>query len=284
MDLQDKTLVADGVEIRYRDTGGPGMPLVLIHGIACSLDDWEMTIPALAQDRRVIALDLPGCGLSAKPASRSYTLEESAGAVLALMDSLAVEEAHFGGFSLGGHVALICAKTAPLRVRSLLLQSPAGMGRRTIINFRLATLPLLGEILTLPGRSSMRMLMKLAVFDPALVSDELVEFRLGLARQPGAQAAFLKMLRSFSGLSGFEPTRVAALDQWLPKIDMPALVIWGSGDKFVPVEHAGLLKARLPDCRVSIYERCGHLPNAEHRDRFNAEAAAFLAEVDARAA
>ena len=71
-DFPERTVSVDGVRIAYVDHGrADGRPLLLVHGLGASLDHWTLTIPELAHNRRVLALDLPGFGRSGKP-DRSY--------------------------------------------------------------------------------------------------------------------------------------------------------------------------------------------------------------------
>jgi len=268
-----------GVKTRFRKVGDHGPPLVLIHGIASSIEDWEVNIPTLAQTHQVYALDLVGCGLSDKPANFDYSPRSLAEFVLAFMSAQGLDKAHLAGFSLGARLALDCASLAPERVSSLLLSAPAAVGPDTIINFRLASVVGLGEILTRPSRFGMRTLLNAAFHDRTKVTSQMVEDRLRLARLRGAQAAFLAMLRSVTRLSGFHPAVIADIQSRLPAIRQPSLVIWGVQDRFLPNRHGEILRRLLPNCRLANYEACGHLPHIEHSDRFNADAAGFLGSL-----
>ncbi len=276
MKCGDRYTEISGIRTRYWQAGETGPAVVLIHGIASSVEDWEANIAALAQRHRVFALDLVGCGHSDKPADYDYSLESLSAFVLEFMSAMNIEAAHLAGFSMGGHLALKCAHTAPERVLSLVLSAPAGMELDTIINFRLATVRGLGEVLTRPSRFGMRTLLNAAYHDRSKVTDAMIGDRLCLARLPGAQAAFLKMLRGFVRLRGFEPNRVADLQSWLPAISCPTLVIWGKQDKFVSVRHAEILRQRMPDCRVAVCDGSGHLSQAEQSEWFNEEVRGFL--------
>lgn len=278
---QDRFVDIAGVRTRFWQAGDRGPAVVLIHGIASSVEDWATNIPALARSHRVFALDLVGCGLSDKPADHDYSLRSLANFVLAFMSSQGLDTAHLAGFSLGGRLALDCASLAPERVLSLILCAPAAVGPDTIINFRLASVKGLGEILTRPSRFGMRMLLNAAFHDRSKVTSEMVEDRLRLARLPGAHAAFLSTLRGMVRLSGFHPEIIADIQSRLPTIRQPSLVIWGLQDRFLPNRHAQILERLLPNCRVAHYEACGHLPHDEHSARFNADAAAFLGGVAA---
>jgi pimeloyl-ACP methyl ester carboxylesterase len=280
--LVDQFIDVGSIKTRYWQAGREGSCVLLLHGIGCSVLEWERNIEALAVRHRVFALDLLGFGLTDKPSDDTYSLRRLAQFVLDFMTAKALSQAHIAGNSLGGRLALECASIAPQRVASLLLVDPAGMDRReTLFEFRLATLPFLGEVFTWPNRLGTKMLWRKAFAAPsAFVTEELVTAKLWLARQPGAQAAFLKTLRGFLDFRGFLPALVAELHAALPGIQAPALVLWGREDRFVPPAHAEVLRRRLPNAQIQIWDRCGHAPQIECPHRFNEEALGFWRRLD----
>jgi pimeloyl-ACP methyl ester carboxylesterase len=282
MVLEDQFIEIGPVRTRYWQAGTSGSAVLLLHGIGCSVLEWERNIEALAARHRVFALDLLGFGLTDKPADETYSLRNLARFVLDFMTALAIPRAHLAGNSLGGRLALECAAVAPERVASMVLVDPAGMQRRgTLLEFRLATLPLLGEAFTRPNRLGTKMLWRKAFAAPdGFVTEQLVATKVALASQPGAQAAFLKTLRGFLDVHGFLPEPVAELHAALPGIRAPALVLWGREDRFVPAAHAEILRRRLPNVQVQIWERCGHVPQIECAERFNQAALDFWRQQD----
>ena len=151
-----------------------------------------------------------------------------------------------------------------------------------LIHFRLASIPWVGEMLMRPNRVRMRAFWQLAFADPSFVTAEFLEPKVDLAGLPGAQAAFLKMLRSGLGLGGIPTAHVQALHAALPTAKAPAVVIWGTQDKFLSVAHAETLQRLLPNARTELYDPCGHLPQIECAARFNQAALDFWGELDRR--
>ena len=281
--FKNQFIAIGGVRTRYWQAGDQGSPVLLLHGIACSVLEWERNVAALAKRHRVFAVDLLGFGLTDKPSNENYCIRRLAQFSLDFLAAHNISRAHFAGNSLGGSIALECAQIAPERVASQVLVDPAGVGRRgTLLEFRLATIPFLGEALTRPNRMGTRMLWRKAFADPLpIVTDEMVNTKVELASMPGAHAAFLKTLRSFVDFGGFRLEHVNALHAALPNTSAPTLVIWGRNDQFVTVAHAEVLRRMLPNVQVQIWDRCGHAPQIEHPEKFNETALEFWNSLDA---
>jgi 4,5:9,10-diseco-3-hydroxy-5,9,17-trioxoandrosta-1(10),2-diene-4-oate hydrolase len=278
-DLKDQFVDVRGFKTRYWKAGNTGSAVVLLAGIGCSVSEWRNNIEALAGSHQVYALDMLGGGKTDKPAGDHYSIAELARFTLDFLSNLGEEKAHFIGNSLGGRIALECARIAPSRVLSMVLVAPAGVGHDTHINMRLPTIPVLGELITRPSRGGLRMLWGLAFHDRSFVTDELVEEKYAFASLPGAQAAFLKTLRGFVSLGGFPRDQIRDLQVAMPSMTQPTLVVWGRDDKLLPVAHARILEARLPSQRQIIFDACGHAPQVEKAAAFNKAVLEFLQTV-----
>ncbi len=131
-----------GLRLRY-ECAGAGPPVLLLHGIGASADDWDFQRPALEPAHTVVRLDLRGHGRSAW--RRWFRIEDLADDAGALLDHLALGPTHVIGHSLGGAVALALALAQPDQVRSLTLANtfarwrPAGAApaRRALQRLRL---------------------------------------------------------------------------------------------------------------------------------------------------
>ncbi len=274
--FEDRFVQVGGVRARYWRAGDGGSAVLLLGGIGCSVIDWTANIDALAAGRTVYALDMLGEGLTDKPDGDRYGLPDLARFVFAFLGAVGVERAHIVGHSLGGRITLECARQDPGRVLSMTLVAPAGVGRATHIMMRLPTVPYLGELLSRPSPSGLKTLWRLGVHDPALITDAFVATKYRLASAPGAHSAFLKTLRGFVGIGGFERSQMEALQKAMPAMTAPALVIWGREDRLLPCAQAEILRSRLPRAEVRIFETCGHVPQMEQPEAFNETAAAFL--------
>lgn len=116
----DRYFMAGDVRLRYRDIG-QGEPVVLIHGLARSLDDWTGVADSLALDHRVIALDVRGFGKSTRVSEPGRLGIEMAHDVVRLLDHLGIRRAHLVGHSMGATIAAKVAALHPDRVGTVAL-------------------------------------------------------------------------------------------------------------------------------------------------------------------
>ena len=114
-------LTIDGRRIGYDDSGGAGVPVVLLHGFPLDRTVWDEQIDALvAAGARVIRIDLRGCGES-EPSDGPALMEALAGDVAGVLEALHVERAALAGHSIGGYVALAFFRMYEERVAGLAL-------------------------------------------------------------------------------------------------------------------------------------------------------------------
>jgi len=243
--------------LRYLDLGEGGTPLVLVHGFGGDLNNWLFNQPALAAERRVIALDLPGHGESGKTL-RSGEAAELSEAVLGLLDHLQLDRVHLAGHSMGGLVALTVAEQAPARVVSLTLIASAGLGADINGDY-------LQGFADANNRNALKPQLVQLFSDPALVTRQMLEDMLKFKRLEGVDQA-LRQLNE------------ALFDGGRQKVDVrhvvgrrPSLVIWGSDDAIIPANHAQGLEAQ-----VEILPGQGHMVQLEAAEQVNQLMLAFL--------
>jgi pimeloyl-ACP methyl ester carboxylesterase len=184
--FEDHYVSVTGILTRYWQAGLQGSPIILLHGIGCSVLDWEQNIASLATRHRVYALDMMGSGLTEKPSREHYTIPRLGKFVLDFLSTQEIQRAHFAGFSLGGRVVLECADIAPERVASMVLVAPAGVDRvGLLLQFRLASIPFVGEMMLQPTVANLRTFFDLAFYDQSFVTPDFVARRLKQAMLPG---------------------------------------------------------------------------------------------------
>jgi pimeloyl-ACP methyl ester carboxylesterase len=270
---KDSTFIdVGGVRTRVRDTGPPAgnpnaIPLVLLHGSLESLDVWDGWIAALAPRARVIAVDLPGHGLTGTWERDEYTIDAYADFVEVLADSLHLDRFALGGHSMGGAVAWSFASTRPERVSQLILVDSAGFpgNGRAPLSIQLARLPVIGGIgIYFKPDSHARTTLLDVYADPAMVTPERVKRYAELQRYPGNRHATLVRVRNQEAL---DPST-------LKRLDVPTLILWGAKDKWVPPADAFRFQNDIRGSKLALFENAGHNPMEE-------EPAATAAAVDA---
>jgi pimeloyl-ACP methyl ester carboxylesterase len=267
----------DGTEINYVDIGsGAAEPVVFVHGLGGQWQNWLENIPRVAQDRRVIALDLPGFGMSPMP-PHEITISRYGRYVDALCEHLRLGRVDLVGNSMGGYIAAEVAIQFPQRVDRLILVSAAGittanLAHRPVMTAgRIATAlvtwsaPLDRKLAARPGSRHLSLL--LVARHPSLLKADL------------AYEAFFKG----TGKPGFQDALRANLDydfrDRLPDIRRPTLIVWGEQDSIIPVKDAHEFERLIPDSRKVVMQDTGHIAMAERPSAFNDLMMDFLAET-----
>ena len=274
----DRFVEVDGVTTRYW-AEGTGSPVVLVHGFGASVEIWSAVITALAPRHRVFALDLLGAGRTGKPKTAALGPRDLADFVLSFMDALGIDRAALVGHSMGGGVALELTLGRPERVHPLVLIATTGLGRDLMPSLRLATLPVLGRLMTRPTPSIAGNFLRKCVCDESVVTDELVGGFAEMGRLPGSQDAMLRQLRTAATAGGWRQAIYEPVVERLPSVETPTLLVWGRQDRIVPFAHSQVALSRIPNARLHAFDPCGHLVQLERPGEFEAVLLQFLDEV-----
>ena len=270
-----ETVESAGLTLHYHDyrapggkaAGGNGRTVVFVHGSgpgASGYSNFKLNAPVLAEaGYRVIVPDLPGFGYSSKPTGIDYTTDFFVTHLVGLLDAIGVERCALVGNSLGGGVAIRTALDHPERVVKLVLMAPGGIEEldtymampamaRMIANFTSGAL----------DRSGLRQILQTLVFDPAVVTDALVDERYAIAQtQPPEVLARM---------------RIPNMEAELGRIACPVLAFWGMDDEMLPPGGGHkILKASRPSRLIEVAD-CGHWVMVEHARMFNAACLDFL--------
>ena len=240
---------------------GAGPELILLHGLLGTASTWEMTIPRLAEESSVYAVDALGIGESERVPGIDARLEAQADRLIGFMDASSIGAADFLATSHGGAVALMLAAKYPNRVRRLLLHAPANPYSDladSLINFYLSGLGtwFAHRIATLPA--SMQSLALGRMYgDPNQIMDGSLAKYIGSLRVPGTVDYVLNMLRTW-----FDD--MAELERALAHVrHIPALLLWGDRDRAVSLESAQKLRQCFDRVEFELLPGTGHLPYEE---------------------
>jgi pimeloyl-ACP methyl ester carboxylesterase len=254
---------------------GEGPPLVLLHGYAGSIWNWEQQIETLGRRYTLFIPDLIGQGLSDKPRV-DYTPAFHADWLRGFLDAVGIRRASLIGHSMGAGLALILALTEPDRVDRLVLISGfprdlldhIGQSRlRRLYQSRSGLLFGLGYHLL--GRRAFRKLLGGLVWDATLVTAEVVERSARLRKEWGKARPLWSTLTHIEAWERDYAPRLNA-------VAAPTLIIWGSDDRFIPLAAGQALHRMIPGSRLSILAQAGHLPMWERPDNVNRKILEFL--------
>ncbi|GIE71940.1 alpha/beta hydrolase [Actinoplanes palleronii] len=274
-------MLVRGAGIRVHETGDPAAPpVVLLHGIGRSLEDWAPQHSRFDTDYRVISIDMPGFGLSQRmPAPTSLAV--LADGVSATLDALGeTRPAHLMGNSLGGAVAMTMLAGTPERVATLTLVNSAGFGKEVTWTLRLLAVPGLGRqmLRRIDARTAPRV--ERTLFrDRALVTPERVAMAIRIAQQPDFAPVYLEIAKELGGFRGIAPGWRTALLASLAASTTPTMLIWGDRDMILPSTHLAAARAAFPHARAHLFPNTGHMPQLEQPDEFAGLLRPMLAEV-----
>ncbi|MFC7533338.1 alpha/beta fold hydrolase [Actinoplanes sp. GCM10030250] len=269
-----------GTRIRVHETGDPeAPPVVLLHGIGRSLEDWSLQHALLDGDYRVISLDMPGFGLSQRlPAPTS--LPVLADGVWATLDVLGTGPVHLMGNSLGGAVAMTMLASAPGRVSTLTLVNSAGFGKEVTAALRLLAVPFVGrQMLRRIDRVTAPRVERTLFADRALVTPERVAMAIKIARQPDFLPVYLEIAKALGGFRGVGAAwRSQLLESVAPHVK-PTMIMWGERDMILPCAHLEAARAAFPHAQSHMFARTGHMPQIERPEEFAELVRPVLARV-----
>jgi pimeloyl-ACP methyl ester carboxylesterase len=242
--------------------GGRGAPLLVLHGAGGNRGFTRWT-RAVAEHFTVWAPTHPGFGASGD-AEWMEGIDDLARFYLWFMDGAGLERPHLLGQSIGGWTAAEMATMSPGSIDRLILVDPVGLK------------PEAGEILDVFYHSPAE-LRDLMVCDPKTVPDWDELF--GRTPTPAELAVATRNREMAARLTWKPYMHNPRLEQFLPRVANPTLIVWGRDDRIVPVECGEQYRRLMPNATLSVLERCGHLPPLEHPDAFARLILDFLGET-----
>lgn len=247
--LVARYVTVDGTRIRYVEEG-TGPDVLLLHGLGASIYTWRDVIgPVAAAGFHVVAFDNRGFGGSAKPAT-GYRVGDLATLTVHLLDSLHLDDVVLVGHSMGGEIAALTALRAPQKVRGLVLVDAAGLGTHLPLLTRLARAPLVGSIIAgFRSRRGVRAAVRSSFANPTLVTESEVDQYYAPVADPDFGHTLSGVARQFD---------FGALEGRLDSIGVPTLVIWGSRDRWIPVDIGQRMALDLPRAAFVLVPGVGH--------------------------
>ncbi|MEU6750590.1 alpha/beta fold hydrolase [Spirillospora sp. NPDC046719] len=267
--------------LRYHEAGD-GPPLLLLHGSGPGVTGWRNyrgNLAALAEHFRCLVLEFPGFGVS--DPTDEHPMLAAPGAVLRFLDGLGLQQVDVIGNSMGGIVGATVALAHPDRVRRLV--TIGGIGRNIFSPAPGEGIRLLMEFTDHPTREALIRWLHSMVYDPAVVTEELIEERWQQATDPDTLASARRMYGTEAMTAALRAADAAeAPPYWamLHKLKAKTLITWGRDDRVSPVDMALVPMRTIPDVQVHIFPDCGHWVMVEQKDAWERTVLAFLSHKE----
>jgi len=260
--VQENFIPVEGNKIRYLESGDSKNNLVLVHGLGASAERWNNVIPDLAKHYHVIVPDLIGYGYSDKPIV-DYTPDFFLSFLGKFFDALGIKRPNVIGSSLGGQIVAEYASANPHNIEKLVLVSPAGAMKQST--------PALDAYIMAalyPNVQSAKNAFELMESSGKEVDDVIVQGFIERMQLPNAKLAFMSTVLGLKNSEIITPR--------LHMIQSPTLLIWGSKDPVIPINHAEQFVSYIKDCQFHIMDGCGHTPYVQEPKTFSSLVLKFL--------
>jgi triacylglycerol lipase len=252
------SIQVNGQRLAYLQQGS-GPAVVIVHGIGGHKEDWQATMTVLAPKYTVYAIDMIGFGGSAKT-SADITIRTQVEAVRALLDAKGIAKTSVIGNSVGGWVAATFASLYPQRVNKLVLVDAAGFKAMfegpSPVNFYPDDV------------SGMQKLLSYVFVAPATQTPAFAQAALADLNASGDKQAAEAV---FKGL--FVSPR---LEEVMPGIVAPTLVLWGAQDKLFPAGLADMISSQIRGSKKQLIPQAGHFPQLDNPAAFHQSIVDFL--------
>ncbi|MBF0585456.1 alpha/beta hydrolase [Prosthecochloris sp. N3] len=262
------TIVLQGHRHRYLDTETDGPPLLLLHGISCSLDIFDDVIGPLSASFRVLALDLLGFGDSAKPQDAPYSLRLYADLITEFIQrktTASQAPPYVIGHSMGGKYALATALLHPGLFSGLVLSNTDGFTRLPFW-VRAISWPVIRQFLKslMTSRRVSARAFRAAFASTARVNPESFTKNLERTRDKAAVETVMQLNRNYRELD----LEITGLRDRLSELALPVLILWGEHDRYISPSTAVIAQQELPGSKLVMFPECGHTPMLEYPREF----------------
>ncbi len=269
-----------GLRMHYRDAG-EGPVILLLHGEASSLHIWEYWVDTLSQDYRVIALDLPGSGLTGATHCLTENMDTCAEnisedyikhSLTYFIEDLKLSRFTLVGHSLGGYFAALYAKEHPEKVENLVLMSPVAHQQdvpKPLAQLLQPGIDLVAEYVQ--PATLHTSIAHLRYSDAKNLTEANVKRYIHLGQTEGAFRTNVRLLKMVKGLM-----EQGTLEDF-SEISTNTLIIWGSRDKWVSVDHAERWQESIASSQLVKYPFSGNLIMEEEPELPLADITAFVA-------
>ncbi|MEL7160221.1 MAG: alpha/beta hydrolase [Bacteroidota bacterium] len=248
-------------KFEYLETGGPGEPLVLLHGLFGGLSNFEGQIAHFKDRYNVFMPILPMFSLPLRKVSLAGLVNH----LIEFVEYKSLEGLHLMGNSLGGHVAILYALEKPEKLASITLTGSSGLFESAMGN-------------SLPPRKNYEFMKKKTqstFYDPAVATQELIDEVFAIVNDRNKGLRIIMTAKSAVRNN---------LEHKLHLIKAPTLLIWGQQDTITPPFVGEQFQELIEGSELHFIDKCAHAPMMERPEEFNKILETFLEKVGARMA
>lgn len=272
---ENKVVEIYGQKIYYQEAGSAANPkVILLHGLGGDMNNWAMTLPALAAKYHVFVPDQIGFGKSDKPIL-NYRIATLVEFLDQFCRKLGIEKASLVGNSLGAWTAAAFAIEHPGKVEKLALAGGAGLTSK-----RWGGPALTNEIFSILNPSTtaeVKRTFEMIFYNKTFASDAYVAQAFTARLKRGSGQVINSLIESM--LRGED-----YVDEKLKTIKAPTLVVWGREDRLTPLAMGEAFAKDIPGAQLLVFDQCAHVPQLEKPAEFNAAVLKFLAAAAASSA
>ncbi len=238
-------MLKNEAEFSYLEAG-EGKPVILLHGLMGSIENFGEMIDYISKEYKVYGLDLK----LFKTSLLKSSVKNLAQYLHKFMIHIGVEKATLLGNSMGGHIGLVFAKLYPSMTEGLILTGSSGLYENSLGN----SFPRRGDYEYIKAKTEE------VFYNPKTATKELVDSVFKMANTPESLLRLVKYAKSAIRHN---------MAKDLPGLNMPSLIIWGKNDIVTPPEVAEEFNSLLPNSELYWIDECGHAPMWEKPEIFS---------------
>jgi 2-hydroxy-6-oxonona-2,4-dienedioate hydrolase len=241
--------MGSSVPLRYVEYGRGATPVVLLHGLFGSPDNWKQIMEDLADDYYFFAVQFPIDHGEGRCHRKFRGVDQLTDYVEEIIDELQLDKAILCGNSLGGQVAVDYSLRHPDRVDRLIITGSAGLFERNLNDGKRPQI----------DRDSIRLRAREIFYDERHCTEEIVEDVHRMLHDRRFARFLIRVAKA---------TRDRNMKEDLSQLHMPTQIIWGRNDIITPPFVAEEFHEGIPNARLCYIEECGHAPPIEQPSEF----------------
>ncbi len=263
--------------LRYHEAG-EGPALLMLHGSGPGVTGWRNfrgVLPTFAEHFRCLILEFPGFGVSDD--FGGYPMLTAFDALAWFVEALRLDSVDIVGNSMGGGIGINYAIAHPDQVRRLV--TIGGIGTNLFSPGPAEGIRLLQQFTENPTREALIRWLHSMAYDPAVVTDELIEERWELAIDPQTLAGARRMYgkEAFAAMvKAMEASKRPPPWAMMHRVKAPTLITWGRDDRVSPLDMALIPMRTIPNAELHVFPNCGHWTMIEAKEAFESVVLDFL--------